>query len=177
MNDPPDFVVPPDHGVELAHAGQLRQLAPVFFQRLIGAFRVLGGYTLIPAHLLQSGQKFVAGEAQFLKGTVFLCDGQQHMLDAEIVVLERLLLILCAGKYLTESSGQMKLTRAASGALDLRHLCQCLFDGLPDRRKRDAGSFEQGGGHASLLVEQRQQHVLHIDPLMASPLGMGRCRL
>lgn len=99
------------------------------------------------------------------------------MLDAKIVVLERLLLILCASKYLTESSGQMKLTRAASGALDLWHFSQSLFDGLPNDRQRDTRSFEQGRCDAAFLIEERQQYMLHIDTLMASPLGMGRCRL
>jgi hypothetical protein len=71
----------------------------------------------------------------------------------------------------------MKLTRAASGALDLWHLCQGLLDGLPNDRQRDARSFEQGGCDAGFLIEERQQYMLHINALMAAPLGMGRCRL
>jgi hypothetical protein len=99
------------------------------------------------------------------------------MFDAEKIVFERLLLIVCAGKHLSKPSGQVKLSRTASGALDLRRLCQGLLDGLPNRRQRDTGSFEQRSGDASFLVEQRQQQMFHINTLVASTLGVSRCRL
>ena len=59
LNHTPDFFVATDDGIQLALPGQSSQVAAIFFQRLVGTFRVLTGDTLITAHLLQSRTRAV----------------------------------------------------------------------------------------------------------------------
>ena len=174
LNHTPDFVVATDDRVELALSGQLGQIPPVFHQRLVGPFGVLAGDTLIAAHLLQSGQETVPGKPQFLEHSSFLNHRQQHMLDAEKVVLERFLFVLRMVEDLVQAGGNMHLPGSGAGALYLGQLGQGVFDRLPNRRQGKTGPFKQGRRRSTFLVEQRQQHVLDIDALMASSLRMAR---
>jgi len=45
-----------------------------------------------------------------------------------------------------------------------------LFNRLTNRRHGKTGPFEQGRGRSAFLIEQGQQHVFHVDALMASTL-------
>ncbi len=61
LDDAADLLVAPDHRVELALLGQLREVAPELLQRLVRAFGVLGGDALGAAHVLERGEERVAG--------------------------------------------------------------------------------------------------------------------
>ena len=47
-----DFIVTPDHRIQLALSRQFSEIAAVFFERLIRAFGILAGHPLIPPDLL-----------------------------------------------------------------------------------------------------------------------------
>ena len=51
LNDAADLFVAADHGIELAAARQLSQIAAVLFQRLVFRFRILIGHALRASHL------------------------------------------------------------------------------------------------------------------------------
>jgi hypothetical protein len=63
-----DFPVTPDNRVELVLLGQAGEVAPVFFQGLVGGFRIGAADTLVAPHFGQGGEEFVAIEPAGFKG-------------------------------------------------------------------------------------------------------------
>ena len=53
LDDPPNLFVAADHRVEFAVAGQLGEVPPILFERLVLAFGILVSHALIPANLSQ----------------------------------------------------------------------------------------------------------------------------
>ena len=93
LNHPPDFLIPPDHRIELAPPGHLGEIAPVFFQRLILSFRILVGYPLTSPNAGQHLVNSIPGHAvifEYLSSdslAPFLSDRDEQMLGADVVIL------------------------------------------------------------------------------------------
>ena len=68
---------------------------------------------------------------------------------------------------LGQAGGDMHLAWSGPGTLYLRQLGQRLLDRLTNGRQGETGPLEQGRSRSTLLVEQREQHMLNIDALMA----------
>ena len=85
-------------GSSLPWRRQLRQVAAVLLQRLVGRLGILRGDALMAAHFLQGRHEPVAGDAELLEdlpaGAGVVEHGQQQMLDGDVLVLELLGLVL-----------------------------------------------------------------------------------
>src|SRR5262249_37816777 len=64
LDDAPDLVVAADDRVELSLAGELREIAAVLLERLVGRLRIRRGDALVAADLLESLHQPLAGEAE-----------------------------------------------------------------------------------------------------------------
>ena len=64
MNHPAHFVITAYHRVKLAAAGELCQIARVFFQRLKFGFGILVGHALRAPHVLQRFQNGVMSNTE-----------------------------------------------------------------------------------------------------------------
>ncbi len=162
MNHTPNFFVPADHRIQLALPGELRKIAPVLFERLIGAFGVLTGDALMAADLLECAQQPLLRQAEFSKHTAFLDHGKEHMFDTEKVVLQRPLLFFRFGQDLIKSGSDVDLTRATSSSLDLGKFCKGLLGRLLDCPQRQSGLLAQRRHDPTLLFQQRQKEMLDI---------------
>ena len=109
LQGPPDLLVTADDRVELALPRPRGEVGAVFLQGLVFALGVLVHDPLGAAHrrqrLLQGGglDARILDQPRHLPGTAG--QGQQHMLDGNILVLELLLLILGTGDQLAEFAG------------------------------------------------------------------------
>ena len=91
LDRPADLLVTPDHGVELAAARGLGEVAAVLLERLEGVLRVLVGDPLAPSHLRERAQDRIAGEARFqqdLSGAVIAARDhrEQQVLGRDVLV-------------------------------------------------------------------------------------------
>ena len=106
LDDAADLLVAADDRVELAARGELRQVAAVLFQRLVGLFRVLRRDALAAADLLERREQPVAGDAELLERLAgragVVGRGEQQVLDGDVLVLELLGLVLGVGDELVE---------------------------------------------------------------------------
>ena len=93
-----NFVVAANHRIEFALPRQLRQIAPVFFQRLKRAFGILRGDARRSAHGHQRLQDRVGVEAarreQIADRGVRFRQRQQNMLGADVLIAHRLGFVL-----------------------------------------------------------------------------------
>ncbi len=153
---------------------QSGEVTAIFFQSLVGAFRVLARDTLRPSYLLQRAQEPFLRQTKFFKDAPFLDHGEDDMFDTEIIVFQGPLFVFGLRQDLTEPRCDMELSGACPGPLDLRQLRERLLYRLADGGYRQSCLFEERGGETSILFHKRKQEVLHIYPLMAPPRGMGR---
>ena len=86
LNHSADFFIPSDHRVQLALAGQSRQVATVFFQRLVGSLGILAGDTLASSDLLESRQQPIPRQSQTLKDRTLLGHGEEDMLHTHVLI-------------------------------------------------------------------------------------------
>ncbi len=98
---------------------------------------------MIAPHLLQTGQETLPRHAQLFEDAAFLDHGKQHMLDTQIVVLQRRFFVFGLRKDLTQAIGDMDLSGTAARTLYLRQLAERLIDGLTNGGKRHSGLFQQ----------------------------------
>ena len=93
MHDPADFIVAPDHRINFVLAGQGREVAAIFFERLKLAFRIGIGHPLIATQIGQRPQNDVAFQTVSLKNglerpAALAEQAEQQMFGADIIVLE-----------------------------------------------------------------------------------------
>ncbi len=93
LDDAQDFVVAPDHRVELALDGQARQVAAVLFQRAVARLRLRVGHALPAANVLDHvvdalfADARIGQDARHCRASLAE-DGQEEMLGADVLVLE-----------------------------------------------------------------------------------------
>ena len=92
LDHPPDLLVAPDHGVELALLGQLGQVAPEALERLVFVLGVGIGYAMRPSHFLQGLEDHFARRSEIGQrfGRLALRAGEreQEVLGRDELVLE-----------------------------------------------------------------------------------------
>ncbi len=174
LNHAADLLVASDDGIELPLSCQPGEVPPVFFQRLVGALRVLAGHALVAADLLERGQKPIAGQPQTSQDAALLRHRQQNVLDAQVFISESPHLLLGTGQHLREARREVDLSGSCPGPLDLRDLGQRLFQGATHGCDRDARLFKQWSGQPFCLLHQGQQQMLHFDALMTASHRVGR---
>ena len=160
-----DLLVAADDRVELAAARDLGQIAAVFLQRFVGAFRVLAGDALAAADRGERGEDAVARDAeprqQFRRAPAILTEQrQQQMLGADVVVTHRGRLAL---GILQDARGLPAQAGLGIAAVDLRPPRQVGFEPALHGRRVRAGLLQDLRHHPFWLLEQRQQQVLRLD--------------
>ena len=181
LDDPPDLGVAADDRVEPA-AGRLgHQVPAVLRQRLVGPLGRGRGDPLVAADLRQRLQEAVPGQALLLEqppgraGLPLGQQGQQQVLDRDVLVLEPVRLLLGRIQQAAQPLGDVHLPGARAGAGDPGPPAEFgLHRGVQPVRVR-AGLAEQPGGDALGLVEQREEQVLgvHLGVTEAEGLGLG----
>ncbi len=96
LDDPSDLLIPADNGIELSMGCHIGQISTVALQRLVGILWGLTRYALMPPHRSQGFHQGFPGDSgpgenlAHRAGGSLLDDGQQQMLNADVVVLELL---------------------------------------------------------------------------------------
>jgi hypothetical protein len=169
-----DFVVAPDHRVELAFARALGEVQRVFLQRLALAFGFLRSHALAAAHgldrLLQRGL-LCAVLLQQAPGFALVVERrQQEQLggDEGVVALHRLLV-----GQVQEVVEVARDAHLAALAFDLGQAAQRLGQRRFQRRHLHAGARQDGRRAAAFLVQQGEQQVLRLDVGMVAADGQA----
>ena len=124
LNDAADLVVAPDDRVELALPRGLRQVASVALQGLVRGFGVAAGDPLAPAHLLQGAEHALAAEPGVAQHApdraVVVQQGQQQVLDADVLVLQVARLGIGPVEQARQARGDVELVGARGRPRHLR---------------------------------------------------------
>ena len=108
-----DFVIAADDGIELVLLRQLREVAPVFFERLVSGLRIGAGDALVAAHFRERLEKLVAADVERLENLAdagagrLVEHGQHQVLDADVVVFEFLRFVLRLDQELVQTLGDV----------------------------------------------------------------------
>ena len=175
-----DFLVAPDHGIELAVARRLRQVARIFLQRVIGVLRrrAVGGAAL--AQGLDRGIQILrrdAALAQDVAGLAVLFERQpeQQPLDRDKAVAGLLGGLFRGVERARQLRREIDLSGAAAG--NLRQLVERVLGGFQDRAGIAPGAVDQAAGKALAVVQQHLEHVQRRKLLMAVTHGQRLRRL
>ena len=165
-----DFLVAPDHRVQLALARQGGQVAPVFLQRLVGVFRGLRGDPLRAAHAGQRLEDGVLGQPVLAQPLALHAVGQpeQDVLGGDVLVLHALGVALGRLQHIGRRSRKAHLGRPA---VHLGALLQLLPQLLAQRGRAARHLGHQRRHHPLLLAQQCQQQVRRLDRLVVQLLG------
>ena len=157
LHDAADLLVAADHGVELAAAGQLGEVAGVFFQRLVLALGVLVGDALASrarrrAPLRMASWLRPARPGAAAAGSLFWsASGEQQVLGRDEIVLEVFGLFEGLIEHLIEG---VRSARLRGGSADFGQL----GDGFLSLRFKltdgHADFVEDGGNHALFVAEE-----------------------
>ncbi len=117
LDDAANLLIAADDRIELALPGQLRQVAPIAFQGLISAFRVLRADALIAAHLLEGAHETIARDTELLQDPAgrprILGHRQQEVLDGDVIVLELFGPVLSLGEQPIQTAADVRLFRTS----------------------------------------------------------------
>ena len=137
LDDPADLRIPADDRVHLPLAGQLDEVAAVALQRLVLVLGVLVGHPLAAADLLERLEDLLLGDPQGpeqgLRPALDLHQGQQQVLDRDVLVLHPLGL----GGGGLEDLVQLGADRLLAAG-DLGQRVEPLLGRLEDLRRVDA---------------------------------------
>ena len=124
LNDAADLVVAADDRVELSLPRGLRQVASVALQGLVRSFGVAAGDPLAPAHLLQGAEHALAAEPGVAHHApdraVVVQQGQQQVLDADVLVLQVARLGIGPVEQARQARGDVELVGARGRPRHLR---------------------------------------------------------
>ena len=158
LDDAANLLVAADHRVELALGGELGEIAAVFFERFVGGFGILRGDALAASDFLEGAHEALTRDTEFaeeLAGRArVVSGGEQDVLDRDVVVLEALGFLLGLGQELGDAGGDVDLVGAAGGAGDFGQAVDFLLDAGAEGVDADVGLIEDGGGEATLLIEE-----------------------
>ena len=182
LDDAADFLVAPDHRIQLALAGQLRQVAAVLLEGLVLVFGIRIGDALAAAHAGERFEHPLARHAALLQlvdrdGAAGLAqDAQQQVLGAHILVLHGLGFGLRGIEHDAHARGEVRLR----SAVRLRLLAEMGAQRLGERAGIHRNLAEHGRHDAVLLLDERDQQVLGLHLRMlefGSELRRGHHRL
>ena len=162
-----DFVVAPDHRVELALTGALGQVDAIFFQRFALTFGFLIIDAFAAAHRVHGGLQRLAREAVLLRQTarfafVIAHSKQEHLAGDELIAA---LLRFLVGKV--EQVGQIAANRhLAAVPFDRGQAINRLIERRLERLHINAGLCQKRSRTAIILLQQGEQQVLRLDHLV-----------
>ena len=157
-----DFLVAPDHGVELAVARRLGQVAGIFLQRVIGVLgrRAVGGAAL--AQRFDRGIEVLRRDAALLQDAAGLAvflerQPEQQPLDGDKAVAGLFGGFFRGIERARQIGREIDLSGAAAG--NFRQLVERVLGGLEDRAGIAAGAVDQTAGEALAVVQQHFEHM------------------
>ena len=164
-----DLGIPADHGIHLLRPGLGNKFFAVFFQGVIGRLGIVAGHALVAAHCGQSLEKSlpvdaVVLEQAFQRAVRVLDQGQEEVLDTDILIAKRLCLALCAQQGLIHLSAHIN---ARVAALNLGEALYGALDAVFKGARIDAHFLDQLENQAVLEREQAVEQVLLFDLLIA----------
>ena len=141
-DDVPDLFVAADDRVHLLLACALYQVRAVFFERLIGILRRVGGHALVAADGLKRLQAAllcnIVGRKQTLERRVCRLDqGKQQMLDGDKVIFHLVCDFFRAAERFVDCARYIIFIGFPSGARHTRELAQLLQNGRVQTLDRD----------------------------------------
>ena len=146
-----DFLVSPDHRVELALLGRGGEVAAELLERLVGLFRILRGDALASAHRLDLRLELIARHD---------VQCEQEVLGRDVVVLHALRFV---GGLVEDARERGRDVRLLLHPLDGRLRAERCF-GLQAELGRVGHELLR-----QLLVEEREQQVLRVELGVAHP--------
>ena len=162
LNRAADFLVAPDHRIELAVARRLGQVARIFLQRVIGVFgrRAVGGTALAQGfdrrvQILRRDAALSQDAAGF--AVLVQRQAEQQPFDRDKTVAGLLGGFFSGIERARQFRREIDLSGAASG--NLRQLVERVFGGFQDRAGIAAGAVDQAAGEALAVVQQHFQHL------------------
>ena len=177
LNDAADLVVAADDRVELALPRGLRQVASVALQGLVRGFGVAAGDPLAPAHLLQGAEHALAAEPGVAQHApdraVVVQQGQQQVLDADVLVLQVARLGIGPVEQARQARGDVELVGARGRPRHLRQRLDEAIELAAHLVGRHPRLLDDHGNHAVRIGQQHGAEMRHVDPLVA-PLGRQR---
>ena len=168
-DDVADLRVAADDGIHLLVPRLRDELLPVLLQRVVGRLRVVGGHALIAAHGGKRLQEAVAVDAVLPEDGAerpvrVAQQGQEEVLDADVVVSQLLRLIFRAQQRLVERSADVDL---AVAALHLRQLRERSLDARREGSGVDAHLLDELEDQAVLDRQKAVEQVCLLDGLVA----------
>jgi hypothetical protein len=171
-----DLGIAADYGVDASALRKRRQIAAVFFERLIFALRVLVHHTLGAAHLLESGQKGWSRRTQRRedprRAALGLGEREQVMLGAQVFVAHFRHVLFGGFEHHHDIAAEL---RGDPGALNGRAPLELLLQPADDVIDRQSDLLEKRTRHPLGLLHKREQNVIVIEfrvpPLRGVVLG------
>ena len=174
LHDPPDLLVPPDHGIEGTVFGKLVKIAGISFQCLVFLLRVGIGHPLVAPDLHEDLEYRIFRDslgAEYLcrRPLFFIGYGHEHMLRADILIREARRLGQGGIEDFVQSRGHIGLPTGHS--FDLRNFSQGLSDLCLDTVGIGAELFDDFRDDALRLFQKRDKKMLHIKRLVSLLAG------
>ena len=163
-----DFTIAPNHGIQLALARLGHEINAVFFQGFIRPFGMGTRHALIAAHLHQHGQKLVPRDVELLQNATRLRllalvdEGQQEVLDRDVLVLQPARFLLGRQKQLLKTRRRVHFAVLNTGARHLGQPRQCVFDLRFEGLARHLHAREQAARQAIFLIDQTGEQMFPI---------------
>ena len=157
-----DFLVAPDHGIELAVARGLGEVAGILFQRVIGILGrgAVGGAPL--AQGLDRGVEVLRRDAAFLEdragiAVFFQRQSEQQPLDGDKTVAGLLGGLFRGIERARQFGREIDLSGAAPG--NFRQLVERVLGRFQNRARITPGPVDQTAGKAFAVVQQHFEHM------------------
>ncbi len=169
-----DLLVPADHGIELAGARRLRQVAGIFFQRVVAVLGRGGIGLAALAQILDGAVQHLRVDARCVEDTAGLRalvhrKGEQKPLDRDETVAGLLGDLLGLVEQARGAGREVELARAASRYF--RHLGERRLRGLQRVARTPAGPVDQARREPLAVVEQNLEDVFRRELLVAFTQG------
>ncbi len=165
-----DLVVSPNHRIQLPLRCKLRQVAAVFFQRLIGRLGILRGHPLAAANILQRPHQPIARDSKFSKQLSrragIIRESEQHMLHRRKFILQPLGLFFGLRHQLGKPLRYVDLVRSSGRSGHFGQPVHFLLDPRPQAVHFDIRFIEDGRSQSALLLQQGEQQVLNLNLLV-----------
>jgi len=162
-----------DDRVQLPFPGQGGQVPPVALQGLEGPLGIIAGNALGAAHRPHRQQQLVPLQPQALEQLLqvrlpLLRQGQEEMLNADVVILEGLRLPLRPAQHPGQGGAHLQ---EALVAVNFGYFIEQFLQFRPEQLRVHPGLLEQAGGNPLLLVQKRRHQVVRPHDLVVAVHG------
>ena len=180
LHHPANFLVAPDHGVELSGARRVGKVAGEAFQRLVLLFGGLVDDAMRPADFVERRTQFLRRQPFDLEqlaggGALLFRERQQQVFGGDVRVAEFLGDAFAAREHLRQRAVERRRHIDAAPLAGKRP--DLSLDPVGDARHRHAGLGQQRLDDAFVLCQQRREQVGVVDDGIPAGAGLLECRL